>query len=152
MMTIWYPLCANMHIMYSGCTIFVIVLFRSFFLELMNQMHHSYLLISYQIVIICINKCVAAFNIKVPIKRLMNRYEEYKSIKIPIQQLINRYEEESKEVRQIILCRMLKYNEMHLFKHVLLKYTLKVFLVYYSIKIVTTCLYNEGKMKVLKNR
>ena len=78
----------------------------------------------------------------------MNRYEEYKSIKIPIKSLMNRYEEESKEVRQIILCRMLKYNEMHLFRHVLLTYTLKVFLVYYAMKIVTTCLYNEGKVSV----
>ena len=84
-------------------------------------------------VIIRINKCVAAFNIKVPIKRLMNRYEE-----------------ESNEARQIILCRMPKNNEMHSFKHVLVKYTRTVFLVYYAIKIMTTCLYNEVKMKVYK--
>ena len=65
---------------------------------------------------------------------------------------MNRYEEESNEARQITLCRMPKYNEVHLFKHVLLKYILKEFPVYYAIKIVTTCLYNELKIKVLQNR
>ena len=65
---------------------------------------------------------------------------------------MNRYEEESNEARQITLCRMLKNNEIHSFKHVLLKYIRKVFLVYYAIKIMTTCLYNEVKMKVIQNR
>ena len=46
---------------------------------------------------------------------------------------------------------MPKYNEIHLFKHVLLKYILKVFPVYYAIKVVTTCLYDEVKMNIVQN-
>ena len=130
-MTIWYSLCANVRILYSVCRIYVI-LCKSLFLELMNQIHHSYLLIK-MLSFALIKESVAAFNIKIPIKQLMNRNEG-----------------DSKEARQIILCRMPKYNEMHLFKHVLLKYIRKVFLVYCAIKIVTTCLYSEITMMVYK--